>query len=123
MGKGNINSWVYNLEKNVNVGEQKLHRCCRKDFGPLTIKLFFFKISTEGDKIRDADSLFHCFKTRRESASLLRRRRLGPCSNLWVCPLSPSRGGGGRNQTVLVNSGASVFQLGVELTKPFFQGT
>ncbi len=37
----------------------------------------FLKIDTEGDKTRGAGS----------------RRRLGPCSNLKVCPLSPAWGG------------------------------
>ncbi len=55
--------------------------------------IFFFKIDTEGDETRCAGSRFQCFTTRTEKAPLLRRRRLGPCSNRSVCPRSPVRGG------------------------------
>ncbi len=33
--------WGYNIEQNVDEGEQKLHRSYRNDFGPLTVKLVF----------------------------------------------------------------------------------
>ncbi len=45
----------------------------------------FFNIETEGAKTRCAGSLFQYFTTRAEKTPLLRRRRLGPCSNRLVC--------------------------------------
>ncbi len=37
--------------------------------------------------------MFQYFTTRTENALLLRRKRLGPSSNLQVGPVSPARGG------------------------------
>ncbi len=51
------------------------------DFGPLTVQLFFLKIDTEVVKTRGDGNLFQYFTTQTEKAPLLRRRRLGPCSN------------------------------------------
>ncbi len=51
------------------------------------------KIYTEGDKTRCAGSLLQYITARTEKAPLLRRRRLGPCSNQQMCPRSPARGG------------------------------
>ncbi len=33
--------WGYNIEQNADEEEQKLHRSCKNDFGPLTVKLVF----------------------------------------------------------------------------------
>ncbi len=69
-------------ENNDGEGEQKLHRCFKKDFGPLTAQRVFFKTDTEGDKPRGTGNLFQYFTTRTGNAPFLRRRRLVPCSNL-----------------------------------------
>ncbi len=57
----------------------------------------FLKIDTEGDKTKCAGSLFQYFTTQTENAPLLRRRRLGPSSNRYVCPHCPARGGRRKN--------------------------
>ncbi len=86
-------------------------------------------VDTEDYRTRGTGNLFQFFTTSTENAPLLRRRRLGPCSNLPVCPLSPRR----NLQRTKVNftfehlegqdearSEASAFQRGeVNLTKPF----
>ncbi len=41
-GKENITNLGYNIEKNVDEGEQNSHRYYRIDLGPLTVQLFFF---------------------------------------------------------------------------------
>ncbi len=53
----------------------------------------FLKIDTDGDKTRRAGSPFQYFRTRTEKAPLLRQRRLGLWSNLYLCARSPARGG------------------------------
>ncbi len=44
---------------------------------------------TESDIAIDAGNLFRYFMVR----TILHRRRPGPCSILWMCPLSPARRG------------------------------
>ncbi len=58
---------------------------------------FRTKMETEGAKTRCAGSLFQYFTTRTEKAPLLRRRRLGPCSNRYAYPRRPARGGRRKN--------------------------
>ncbi len=58
-GKRNIN-----IEKNVDEGGQKLHRCCRKYFGVLIVQLFF------KDRHWGPGNLFQYFTTRTENAPL-----------------------------------------------------
>ncbi len=53
----------------------------------------FLRLDTEGGKTRCAGSVLQYFTTRTEKAPLLRRRRLGPCSNWLLCPRSPARDG------------------------------
>ncbi len=61
----------------------------------------FLKIETEGAMTRCAGSLFLYFTTRAEKAQLLRRRRLGLCSNRYACPRRPARGGRRKNSAGL----------------------
>ncbi len=70
------------IENNAGEGEQKLHKCFRKDNGPMTVILFFLKTDTEVDKTRGAGNLIQYFTTSAENAPPLRRRRLGPYSYL-----------------------------------------
>ncbi len=78
--KGNISSLGYNKDgENDGEGEQNIHRLLRIDFGPLASQLFF-KTDTENDMTRGNNSLFQYFTTYAETL-------LGPCSNLYACPL------------------------------------
>ncbi len=54
--------------------------------------LIILKIGTEGNKTRCAGSLFQDFTTRNEKAQLLRRRRLGSCSNRCLWSRSTAQG-------------------------------
>ncbi len=36
-GNGGLKVWGNSIVKIVNEWEQKLHRCCREDFGPMTV--------------------------------------------------------------------------------------
>ncbi len=67
-----INSLCYNEVDTTRFGEgeQKLHRRCRKNFGLLTVQMFF-KDKNEGDLTRGVGNLFQCFTTRTENAPLL----------------------------------------------------
>ncbi len=56
---------------------QVLQERFRTNDGPTV----FLKIETEGAKTRCAGRLLQNFTIRTEKAPLLRRRRLGPCSN------------------------------------------
>ncbi len=70
------------MEKNVGEDEQKLHRCFRKDFRLLMVKLFFFKTRIKGNMTRGAHNLLKYFTARKENAPIVRQRWLGPCSTL-----------------------------------------
>ncbi len=55
--------WGNSIGKNVSEWGQKLHRCCWKGFGPLTVPLFL-KPNTKGDKTVFFGSLFQYFTAR-----------------------------------------------------------
>ncbi len=59
--------------KIVNEWGQKLHRCCRKDFGPMTVQMFFLKIDTEGDKTKCEGGLFQKFAIRKKEGTACTR--------------------------------------------------
>ncbi len=61
------------MEKNACEAELKLYRCCRIDFGQLTVQIFYRKIAV----IRGAGNLFQYFKTCTENALYVRLQVIG----------------------------------------------
>ncbi len=94
-GKGKVTSFGLQYTDKCRYGEDKLHGCCWKDFGLLTIRLFL-KISTGGDK-----ALAICSSISRQEQKMHHSCVLGglALAIIWRCALLARTGvGGGRSR-------------------------